>query len=415
MNTAFNRGPSWLIPLGALVVALIAGATADAARSRAQDDPPPDIYVMNADGTGAPTRITTNKQADDAPVWSPDGTKIAYSRNLSGNFEIYVMNADGSSPTRLTTNRTADDAYPDWSPDGTKIAFNTDRDGNYEIYVMNADGSGQRNLTQEPRTDDLGPSWSPDGTKIAFHSEGDIYTMNADGTGERRVTSGADVDVFPDWSPDGTKIAFVGGGSQNGFIDVVNVDGTGRTRLTRGGSEYFPDWSRDGTKIAFTASANSSSEIYVMNADGSGPVNVTHQIRQQEYQPSWSPDGTKLAFASITDRTAPQVAVLARSPQRVSRQRGVTVNMLSDEDCKYRVTGKIAIVGQRARFALKASSGRLGGFGIKRIKLRLSTVRSRRLGVMLAHGRHARATIAVQVSDVAGNKRTVTRRVAVLR
>ena len=69
------------------------------------------------------------------------------------------MNADGSEQTNLTDN-SAGDSGPVWSPDGSKIAFVSDRDGDWEIYVMNADGSGQTNLTNNPE-DDWAPAWSP--------------------------------------------------------------------------------------------------------------------------------------------------------------------------------------------------------------------------------------------------------------
>src|SRR3990172_3758663 len=58
---------------------------------------------------------------------------------------------------------------PVWSPDGSKIAFHTTRDGNVEVYVMNADGTGQHNVTNSPSAD-FDADWSPDGGTIAFGS-----------------------------------------------------------------------------------------------------------------------------------------------------------------------------------------------------------------------------------------------------
>jgi Tol biopolymer transport system component len=127
-----------------------------------------DVWTIGFDGS-PPTRLTTNTNFDFAPRWSPDGTKIAFVSdrdadhpNCSGscNREIYVMNADGSSQTRVTVDP-ARDEFPAWSPDGTKIAFTRGSSASpTDLYTMNADGSGVTNVTNssvfEARAD-----WQP--------------------------------------------------------------------------------------------------------------------------------------------------------------------------------------------------------------------------------------------------------------
>jgi dipeptidyl aminopeptidase/acylaminoacyl peptidase len=132
------------------------------------------IYLSNVDGTGQVRVTNGPGSAggswgvidDDVqflPSWSPDGRKVAFAstrddpnpNNCSPCItEIYTVNADGAGLTRLT-NTAGQNTKPVWSPDGTKIAFQTNRDGNQEIYSMNPDGSGQTNLTSNPANDVL--------------------------------------------------------------------------------------------------------------------------------------------------------------------------------------------------------------------------------------------------------------------
>src|SRR2546430_1790377 len=131
-----------------------------------------------------------------------DGAKIAFTSNLDGAFGIYVANADGSNPVRLTQGMDGD---PVWSPDGTRIAFESGReDGTSDVYFMNADGSNRVQLTRGS-TGNLLPAWSPDGAKIAFQTNRDgdweVYVMNADGTGLVNLSVSRGPDVEPDWRP----------------------------------------------------------------------------------------------------------------------------------------------------------------------------------------------------------------------
>jgi uncharacterized repeat protein (TIGR01451 family) len=160
------------------------------------------IWVMNADGSNR-TYLTSSTDTEQEPAFSPDGTRIAYMRQLGNNPEVWVMNADGSGQTNLSQ-RPGFDTDPDWSPDGSKIAFTSYRDGYDQIYLMNPDGSGQTNLSRVARWLGRDPSWSPDGSKIAFTVyrpgyNGEIYAMNADGTAPTNLTQLIDTDFGPSW------------------------------------------------------------------------------------------------------------------------------------------------------------------------------------------------------------------------
>ena len=173
------------------------------------------IWVMNPDGSGAISLISSSTSNFQDPVWSPDGSKIAFSSYTnSANSQIYVMGADGSNVTRLTNNAFSD-VEPTWSPNGLKIAFVTNRDVaatnplGTGIYVMNSDGTGVTRVTDAAVADDTGAAWSPDGTKIAFSTDegtagNHIAVINPDGTG--RTGFPAALGRHPGWSPDGPRL-----------------------------------------------------------------------------------------------------------------------------------------------------------------------------------------------------------------
>jgi dipeptidyl aminopeptidase/acylaminoacyl peptidase len=117
--------------------------------------------LVNLDLNQGTTWALTTDVNDHAPVFSPDGARIAVSYWQNDHWEIHVMNADGNGRVRLTKlsareeieqmlsgqfPKAYNNAAPAWSPDGSQIAFLTDRSGRWEVWVMNADGSDQHAL-----------------------------------------------------------------------------------------------------------------------------------------------------------------------------------------------------------------------------------------------------------------------------
>jgi TolB protein len=244
----------------------------------------PEIYRMNEDGS-AIVDLTPNAQAV-AGRWSPDGSKIVFTSIRDGNSEIYVMEADASHPVRLT--RTPEhETDPVWSPNGTRIAYAAGG----QVWIMNADGSGATPLTEGAE-----PSWSPDETRIAFARRSsqydplaeryanDIYTIALDGSALRNrtnTTSGFVSFAAPAWSPDGTRIAAwqrAPGRTFPSYVNNVVVIGADGGLLVLTGPAVYPSapvWSPDGAAIAFaTREASVPPEIRMIAISGGAALTL---------------------------------------------------------------------------------------------------------------------------------------------
>lgn len=233
--------------------------------------------------------------SDWSPAWSPDGTRIAFTRTRDGRRSIYVMRADGSGLRRLTNGRFDDDAA--WSPDGRWIAYVSTAG----IRLVHPDGTGSRSVpgtgVQKPNCSEIfgtTPSWTPTGRlAFAFHAEiatdwpatcksaaarcGWIVTTRIDGSNRTAVVRGRDAH----WSPDGRTVVFT---PPNGGVAIVSAGGAGRHFLGRG---YMADWSADGTQIVYARMglAARRDSIWIMNRNGSG----AHRILDGAGTPTWKP------------------------------------------------------------------------------------------------------------------------------
>lgn len=240
---------------------------------------------------------------------------------------IAAVDTDGSHFAALTGGSL--DAYPTWSPDGTRLAFSRLTEGGTDepaqhIWTMDATGGSLREITTEPDRYDNSPTWSPDGSQIAFVGavprddddgiERQIWVMNFDGSDVRQVTTGDDHDN-PKWSPEGSKIAFttVEPFAGNDMLGVMNPDGTEVAMLADdadyGSSRDF-DWSPDGSRIVFGGTDGTEAGLWVIQARPGAPRTKLPTLGLDGY-PAWSPDGSRIAFISSDETQRVRVAALA--------------------------------------------------------------------------------------------------------
>jgi Tol biopolymer transport system component len=282
---------------------------------------PMSLFVINANGSGEKRlarcgQIIGYNWCGHRISWSPDGSRIVFSKRWS----LYVVKVNGGVLRRLTHDctvtfthsvsgavtgwdkKSCTDISPAWSPDGSRIAFTREGNTDSRLHVVNADDSGSKPLARL-----LGsvrdPVWSPDGRSIAFDALDGVYTVHADGSHLKLLVSGPPVSGpgLPSWSPDGTRILYAStpgysthtGGHYRLEVWVMNANGTGRRRLYHSAcctsTPGFPIWSPDGKYIAFDVDVSRPqlrpSGIYLMDADGRHLHRLTRFPRLIAWQP----------------------------------------------------------------------------------------------------------------------------------
>ena len=280
------------------------------------------IWVMQADGTGL--RRLTSDPGDGQPVWSPDGTRLAFQAardedvraldryGLAMHRMMYVMDAEGGNLRRLTD---APAAALRWSPDGRRLAFQSsaEDEANWHaesvvsnaIYVIGVDGRQQRRLTELGHRNTFA-SWSPDGRRIAFASDRDrdweIYVADLDGGREDRRTKRVGPDRYPVWSPDGRYLAFAAGDSATSrpgepvpaTIKVLELETGSERPLVRAPENAVPRaWSPDGRQILFV-----SSDLFLVDHETGRLTRLTDTPNARELGSAFLPGAAKVAYRS---------------------------------------------------------------------------------------------------------------------
>jgi Tol biopolymer transport system component len=272
-------------------------------RRAPSSDSPGVIWVMKADGTGG--SVLTD---GETPAWSPDGKRIAFATETG---RIHLINLDGSSPVELTQGGVVPqgspggsfDGGPVWSHDGTRIAFLRYHFPSFPdagVYVMNADGSGIRRVSDDPSAGQL--AWLARDQGIAFDADDPsvgpdlihrvIVAVNPDGSNRKLLFSVPDQNARgPALAPDGVHFAFT--------ISPVCPPGNQqcvllleKCQIMVAGSDTRPVQVTHEVEVPLPSIDPSAAAILGIPTP-SGAVLVGDPCAEA---PSWSPDSSKLVF-----------------------------------------------------------------------------------------------------------------------
>ena len=207
----------------------------------------PDFDIFVADLKGKITKQLTNSKGYDAEATvSPDGKKIVFTSDRSGDMELWTMDIDGKNQKQITFGL-GYDGGAFFSPDSKKLIFRASRPTTpedvkiykdllaehlvmptaMELYTCNADGSDIKQITKLGKAN-WAPFWHPNGKHIIFSSnhaskkgyDFHLYSINPDGTNLRQITHESYFNAFPMFSPDGKQLIFSSNRNNHGTRDT---------------------------------------------------------------------------------------------------------------------------------------------------------------------------------------------------
>jgi len=274
------------------------------------------LWIMNADGSH---NRMLGKGAN--PVWSPDGTRIAYvAEGEPRGTQIFVRYMDAEGATSQITHADQGPADVKWSPDGKWLGFSMFVPSPRVWKIDMPEAPKGAHWTAPPRYEN---SLHFKQDRVGFMESGNrhLFVVSAEGGTPRQLTHGnwsvgsrmdmLDGAVGYDWMPDSRSIVFDGFADstadlnyRNANIYTVDVSTSTMRRLTsKDGLWSGPSVSPDGRRIAYRGYAQvhdsyHASELYVMNADGSGAQKVSGDLDRDAGSVTWAPDGSGVYFVA---------------------------------------------------------------------------------------------------------------------
>ena len=259
------------------------------------------------------------------PRLSPDGTMVALEKHdwTRGSGDIWTIDPSRGAFSRLSSAPGYESA-PVWSPDGRRIAFSSDQGAVPKIYVRNASGTGTEDVLVSPPARSFPTDWSQNGRYLLFMLNGgatrtDIWRYDVEERKAAPLVASTFEEGWATVSPDGTWMAYVSDENQQAQVYVRSFpDGDFKAQISTGGGAQ-PQWRRDGRELFYIAPDNMLMSVEVQASAGrlraSAPralftANV-EQGRTIRNQYAASPDGQRfLILAAVDAGASPIVAVL---------------------------------------------------------------------------------------------------------
>lgn len=263
------------------------------------------IWVSPTDNPQAARQLTPDGLGvwtHQNPAFSPDGRTIAYA-----DFQdVWLVPANGSAPPKRLTDGTSTHRDPAWMPDGRTLMITSWREGTLALWTIGIDGRGLARVT--PGTGpERQPSLSADGSLVAYstHKAGRNVVITDLVTGRREILESSAGDGAPDISPDGKSVVFSSdrsGGRHLWLQELIDGTPDGDLRqITSGpGRSAVPSFSSDGTMIAFYQIIDRRRQLWLVPTHGGAATQLTTGT-PNDVSPSFSPDGRCLAFARIDE------------------------------------------------------------------------------------------------------------------
>ena len=274
---------------------------------------------------------------------SSNGSNVVYTNGSN----VFVKNISTGVVTNITSGSGIQYPFfsrPIWSPDGTKIMFTTqggDFNGDFKIYTISPNGSNVHMVTSSSQDGNmLGTSWSPDSSKIlmirfpADKPAVGFQVVDLNGQIINSFSNGDESWDQPSWSPDGTRIAFLRGvnGYQQEFIDVINLDGTGRQDIYSADQDHnteAPVWAPDSDRLVYLVADwrnNNNNQLVIQSVSGSSPRRVLYSGVVGDPIQWWDASG---ANADATP-PVPSTPVWSQNPKPTTGTTTLTVPATDD-------------------------------------------------------------------------------------